>query len=420
MGADFAAVRERVARLRSGLPALDVASAARDVVVIASSSRGGSSIFAEVLRRSPSLLHFRAEVNPQLRLFGCEGDEDDTVPAEFPIPPGLGLALGADCGRPADRLDDDAAIDAFAREIAARLVLQWPELPIELGPVLADVRACTAPGPFGDAQAFYARFFARLAARWPSFHPGAYDLDRRGIEGIGPSVPFVPVAPVEEPPYVLPLPWRHATPNELATQPLIIKTPSNAYRLPWLRRLFPNARVRVLHLTRNAAASINGLYDGWRFPGFHSHEVGNLDIGGYSDTTPGGDRWWKFDRPPGWRAYSHAPLEQVCASQWTSAHRAVLAETASDSFSLRFEDVLGSRQRQEDAMGRLSDWLGAPVHDELAGVLAQGLPLVMATEQPRHRRWFARVEMLGPVCAQPEVRAVLDALGYVGDPTGWE
>ncbi|MSQ00914.1 MAG: sulfotransferase [Myxococcales bacterium] len=420
MGADLAAVRERVARLRAGLPAIDVASAARDVVVIASSSRGGSSIFAEVLRRSTSLLHFRAEVNPQLRLYGCEGDDDDSVPAAHPVPPGLGLALGADCGRPTDTLEDDDAVEAFAREIAARLVLQWPELPVELDRVLADVRACVVPGPFGDPQDVYTRLFTRLAANWPSFHPGAYDLDRRRMAGLGPSSHFVPSAPVEEPPYVLPLPWRHASHAELATQPLIIKTPSNVYRLPWLRRLFPNARVRILHLTRNAAASINGLYDGWRFSGFHSHEVGSLEIGGYSDTTPGGDRWWKFDRPPGWRAYTRAPLEQVCAYQWTSAHRAVLAEAATDSFHLRFEDVLGSRQRQEEAMGRLSDWLGVRVHDELAGVLARGLPLVMATEQPRHRRWFARVEMLGPVCAQPEVRAVLDALGYVGDPTGWE
>lgn len=426
MGVDPAEVRERVAALRAGLPAPDVLAAAREVIVVASSSRGGSSIFAEVLRRSGSLLHFRAEVNPQLRLHGCEGGDDDHVPADHPVPAGLGPALGADCGRPTDRLDDDAAIDAFAAEIAARLVLQWPELPVRGDDVRADVRAVLAdrwasdwaPGHFADAQAFYARLFPTFATRWPGFHAAAYDLDRSKIAGA--SGPFLPVAPVEEPPFVLPLPWRHATPAELASTPLVIKTPSNVYRLGWLRRAFPAARVRVLHLTRNAAASINGLYDGWRFAGFHSHDVGGLRIGGYSDVVPGGERWWKFDRPPGWRAWTQAPLEEVCATQWVSAHRAVLADADPDRFRLRFEDVLGAPGRQSAAMDALADWLGVAVHHELSGVLARGLPVVMATHQPRHRRWFARADLLGPVCARPDVQATLAELGYSAHPDGWE
>ena len=69
----FAAARARIAALReiSGAPAPpDVARLARDVVIVGSSSRGGSSIFAELLRRSPHLLHFRGETNPFLRLNG--------------------------------------------------------------------------------------------------------------------------------------------------------------------------------------------------------------------------------------------------------------------------------------------------------------------------------------------------------------
>ncbi len=429
MAADVASVRERVAALRAGLPALDVAQAAREVVVIASSSRGGSSIFAEVLRRSRSLLHFRAEVNPQLRLFGCAGDADDSVPADHPIPAGLGAALGADCGQPTDRLDGPAAVEAFAAEIAARLCLQWPELPVVGAQIADDVRAVLAelvttagwaPGHFADAQVFYAHLFARWRARWPAFHPGAYDFDRRLAADLGPDTPFVPGSPVEEPPFVLTLPWHHATAEELATRPLVVKTPGNVYRLGFLRRLFPNARIRVLHLTRNAAASINGLYDGWRFPGFHSHRVEGLRIGGYSDVVPGGDHWWKFDRPPGWADWTDASLEEVCAYQWSSAHRAVLADNAADRFQLRFEDVIGPNARQAEAMGALSDWLGVPVHDELEHTLTAGLPVVMATEQPRHRRWFRRIDMLGPLCATPRVAEMLQALGYPDHPDHWE
>lgn len=426
MAADRAEVAARVAALRAGLPAPDVAAAAREVVVVASSSRGGSSIFAEVLRRSRSLLHFRAEVNPQLRLFGCEGVDDDHVPADTPVPEGLGRALGADCGRPTDRLDGDAAVEGFAAEVAARLVLQWPELPVVGAVVRDDVRAVLAerwaaawaPGHFADAQDFYGRLFRRFGDRWPRFDAAAYDLDRSRVPPRG--APLVPDAPVEEPPFVLTLPWQHATEAELAATPLVVKTPSNVYRLGWLRRLFPRARLRVLHLTRNPAASINGLYDGWRFAGFHSHDVGGLRIAGYSDVVPGGDRWWKFDRPPGWRRWTAAPLEEVCAFQWVSAHRAVLADGDADRFTLRFEDVLGGPARQGAAMDALSDWLGVAVHHELTGVLARGLPAVMATHQPRHRRWFARAELLGPVCARDDVQATVAALGYGPHPDGWE
>jgi len=419
-------VRERFLALRAGLPAPDVCAHVREVVLIASSSRGGSSIFAEVLRRVPGLLHLRAEMNPQLRLSGCAGESSDAVAPDHPVPDGLSTLIGADCGRPAGALPA-AAVPAFAAEIAARLVLQWPELPITALAVEADVATTLqelrldgwAPGEWRDTTAFYALLFPRLCARWPALRPSAYDLDRARVAGLGPGGEFVPVAPVEEPPFVLPVPWAHATPGELARLPLLIKTPSNAYRLAWLARLFPHARLRILHLTRNPAASINGLVDGWRYPGFHSHDAGGLDIGGYTHEVPGGERWWKFDRPPGWEAWRRAPLPEVCAFQWASAHRAILAFEAADRFVLRFEDVLGSPDRQAAALGALSSWLGLAAPDDLVGGFGRGLPLVMATAQPRHRRWFDRIGTLEPLCAQPLVSDTRAALGYPADPEGW-
>jgi hypothetical protein len=69
-----------------------------------------------------------------------------------------------------------------------------------------------------------------------------------------------------------------------AGQPLVIKTPGNSYRLPFLRALFPKARFRVLHLVRHPAEAINGLVDGWLYHGFFAQNLpGRLRIGGYSD-----------------------------------------------------------------------------------------------------------------------------------------
>ena len=426
----IADVRARVAALRqrSTMAAPPDVRAAQTVVLLGSSSRGGSSIFAEVLRRSPRLLHFRAEINPYLRLHGVDGGVSDAIPADTPIPRGLGFDLGWDCGHPTDVLVGDDAIWNFALEIAVRLTLQWPTAELDAEIVHNAVRAVLLElqreagwpvGRFVDAHAFHARLLTCLRRHWPEIHPGAYDLDRRLLD---PDLPaFSPVTLVEEPPFVLVNPWRGVTDEELATQPLVIKTPSNAYRLPWLARLFPKANLRMLHLTRNVAASVNGLYDGWRYPGFHSHYVDvPLQIEGYTGVVPGGAHWWKFDRPPGWEAYTQRPLAEVAAFQWRSAHAAILAHAAPDTLRLRFEDVLGSRDRQLAAMLALSQWLRTPVAEELAAVLAGNLPAVMATEQPRHRRWFQRIPLLAPLLSDPETLTLMERLGYGTDPNAWE
>ena len=77
---------------------------------------------------------------------------------------------------------------------------------------------------------------------------------------------------------------------------LVLKASGDAYRLPWIRnQLFPESDVKVVHLTRNPAASINGLYDGWRLNrGFQTYDVGDLDIEGYNGSL------WCYDLPPGW------------------------------------------------------------------------------------------------------------------------
>ena len=62
----------RLATLRRlrGPAVPDFSLRVRELVVVASSSRGGSSMLAETLRESSALLHLHAEINPFLRLVG--------------------------------------------------------------------------------------------------------------------------------------------------------------------------------------------------------------------------------------------------------------------------------------------------------------------------------------------------------------
>jgi len=420
----LAAVRGRLAALRELRPApLDgFSQQVRDVIVVASSSRGGSSVFTEMLRHAPTLCHFRAEVNPFLVLAGLgfpeSGDSD---------------ALGTTAAGDRVLLDAELALDAggwaplgargaraYGLDLAWRLTAQWPALPIDPEQVVTWVLETLEVCSPVDLTGFHLALLRRVRAAHPEVTPWFYDLDPERIQLAFPGLVPPSGAPgpvvLEEPPFVLARPWQTATAEDLAARPLVIKTPSNVYRLPFLRALFPAARFRVLHLTRNPAASINGLVDGWRYRGFHSHRVGDLRIAGHGDPD-----WWNYDLPPGWRYWTDQPLEQVCGFQWRSAHRAVLdflGAERPESLRVRFEDVVGDRAARRRAWADIAAWLGVDLGPAVADIVEHGLPPVMATHAPRRRRWFAKATALEPVLARQDTRELAERLGY-RDPESW-
>lgn len=449
----------------SGLPETPSPRATvRDLVVVASSSRGGSSLFVEYLKLLDGLLHFQGEINPFLRLCGLArprtaAQSDRIDPAEMlAVAPALDRLLARDWGLPDDRLDTPERLDRYALVLAQRLVMQWPRL----RPSWAAVRGClvgsldelqrdggwtaghfgagaprtgsaapragdAAPRPDGAAQ-FHSVFLRRLRTLHPEIDPHRYDLPPDLAARIAPDLPRTgapPEAMVEEPPFILPRPWRPPTDREAATLPLVIKTPSNAYRLAALRALFPRARFRVLHLTRNPMAAINGLIDGWQHSGFFSCELQEtLAIAGYSDRRDAwAQRWWKFDLPPGWASWRDRPLAEVAGLQWGAAHRATLdylrthPEVACTR--VRFEDLIADAPGRLATFEDLSGWLGASIGPRAAALLRDGLPPVMATRAPAAARWRARAAQLEPLLREPQIARTARELGYVGDPAAW-
>jgi len=430
-------------RLQQTAPISRLSHRVRDVVVLASSSRGGSSVMAEILRNSGHLLHFRAEINPFLLLAGHawpeSGRSNDSLTADdLGDPSRLEHLLAHDLGRHAGTLPNAQAVRDFAVELHWRLSLQWPLEPFDPSWVLEQARHTLrqlehshgwAPGTFPDAARFHAIFLAQVRQRHPRVNPWYYDLPPQLIQqhcpDAHPSLAPPSAVVLEEPPFVTVSPWQAATVEELERLPLIIKTPSNVYRLPFLAALFPNARVRVLHLTRNAAASVNGLVDGWRFRGFFAHRLDReLAIRGYSQAQHTWSRaWWKFDLPPGWQDWTENSLVEVCGFQWRSAHRAVLdqltAQPDIERITLPFERVVGNHDHRVEAFSTLSRWLGLPGDATMDRLVSSGLPPIMATSRPRHRRWYDKAELLEPVLARDDTRAILDELGYAPDPSTW-
>ncbi len=430
-------------------PVADLRDQARDVVIVASSSRGGSSVFAEILRHSKHLLHFPAEINLFLVLAGLghpeSGTGSDLLEAHHAIPGQqdsrllslLGRMLAWDVGQPKPGHLRGKDVERLAHALLLRLSVQWPTCYFDAARLhrwMFDTMAAMVgnkgwiPGSFPDPHTFHTHLLALVSSEHPQVNPYYYDIPPGLIRTCSPAVPR-PAGPpspiiVEEPPFVTVGPWSQASTGSLRNLPLVIKTPSNAYRLPFLKALLPRARFRVLHLTRNAAASINGLFDGWNYCGFHSHYLpGMLRILDYSDRSPRWGRdWWKFDLPPGWEEYAHRPLVEVCAFQWRSSHEAILdflGREDVDSHRIRFEDVVAHQKTRHEVFRRLCDWLGIPLEDRLSQVVREGLPPIMATGSPRHRRWFEKAHLLEPMLASPQIQETMERLGYAHDPETW-
>ncbi|MCP4805866.1 MAG: sulfotransferase [Proteobacteria bacterium] len=398
---------DALARLRGPRP--DPRREVRDLVLLVSSSRGGSSVFAEGLREIPGLLHLRAELNPFLRVAGFEGP-DDALAADAPGDADrFARELGFEVGARAPSQDD------FALDVVWRLLVQWPDRDWELEQLIATVRAVPLSH---DLDAYHLAVIQAVGVE-----PHFYDVDRELLAAVFPGRPIPASSPgsalIEEPPFVCISPWARATAEELHGRPLVIKTPSNAYRLDWFRAMFPAARIRLLHLVRNPAAAINGLVDGWQYHGFHSRRVDEaLRIPGYDEARPGDRYWWKYDVPPGWEELVSRPLAEVCAAQWCGAHEAVL-DSDLPTLRVRFEDFIREPASRLAMLDEVCSWLGVPLVEPARSTLRGPLARVMSTERPRIRRWFTRSDVLEPVLSTTRVRELATRLGY-GPPETWE
>jgi len=419
----------------------DFTSRVRDLVVVLSSSRGGSSMLAELLRRSCSLIHLRAEINPFLRLVGLAFPESGTGSDELDASHWRGLSpglrqlfdreLALDAGRPCDAITDH---DQFLLDAAWRFTVQWPDLQVDLGTWIEVARSTLTAlqrehgwrqDELRDISHFQIELIRGLRARGIRVNPWCYDLPRALVRSAFPDVTerCTPSRGhlIEEPPFVAPRIWQRADEQDLAERPLVIKTPSNAYRIPFLRAMFPNARIRLIHLTRNPAAAINGLRDGWRHRGFHAHHMREpVRIAGYGDEHPGERSWWKFDLPPGWQRYTTATLPEVCAFQWRSAHEAIRRQIDRGDLEvnrLRYEDLLASPASRATAIEKLTGWLGIPFEGALRAAAHDGLEPIVATAPPEPSRWRAREAMVRAVI-DDDVHRTAEWMGY-GDERNW-
>ncbi len=93
---------------------------------------------------------------------------------------------------------------------------------------------------------------------------------------------------------------------------MLEKTPKNALRIPFLHKVFPDARFIYLH--RDPRQVLGSMLDGWKSGDFRMYP-----------TLPG---WqgpaWSFLLVPGWRELIGKPVEDIVAAQWARTTQILL------------------------------------------------------------------------------------------------
>ena len=91
---------------------------------------------------------------------------------------------------------------------------------------------------------------------------------------------------------------------------MLEKTPRNALNIPFLLKVFPNAKFILLH--REPRANVASLVEAWKVGLQSGRFVTFLDL-------PGWDRAaWCFLLPPGWRSMIGKSLVEIAAFQWSA------------------------------------------------------------------------------------------------------
>ncbi len=367
----------------------------RNVVVILAGSRTGSSFLFHSLVRNALFLAPTGEETAYYRQVGLGIFNSPHYCDSLFSPPSPGvldryfLALQQDSGL----FNPEAPVEhRHFPTFLHRLLLQWPQLAAKnLKSELKGVFESTlssAHNPL-DWSSIYLDFVAQLQAR---DYPVTVDLFSTT------SSHPQNLSLLEEPPYITPIAQTAITQDLAKNHSLLLKTSTSIYRLPFLKALFPHAEFKWIVLQRNPAATISALMDGWLSTAFHSHSVhphARLRIKGYSDTLPGGDHFWKFDMPPGWQAYTDAPLEEVCAFQWSSAYKQIdefLNDTTDSFHTLSYEQLVANPRQELESICSF-----AGVNERHNSHSSQWLKPVASVHPPLSGKWKKRADILLPL-----------------------
>ena len=407
----------------------------KNVLVVISASRSGSSLLYHLLSSHPAMLAPQGEEITFYKLAGLglidELGASDVISNDISSRQvdreALAMDILRDTGRPFTQTSNqDFPVDHYLVDSVQRLILQWPEIDFNSDDLYQSARNVLeihlrTGTPFDTCQ-YWLDLLSALIAQGHAINPYFYDLPQDLIRRRHPLMPLLDGPPctalcLEEPPFIVPRPKVFPEHGAGIGECLVLKSSSNCYRLEFMKSLYPNAQFSFIYLTRNPAAVINGLMDGWLSNGFYSASVAGLsvlNIAGYSSSQkPWSKHWWNFDSPPGWIDYIDQPLERVCAFQWWSANKHVIDAIENGVIDrymvIKYENLL-DQESMKTELAKAFDFAQLPKEAVLDGFKVPAP--VMAVNPPGARKWIRRAEVILPAIRDTNIASVARSLDY--------
>jgi Sulfotransferase family/Aspartyl/Asparaginyl beta-hydroxylase len=166
------------------------------------------------------------------------------------------------------------------------------------------------------------------------------------------------------------------------------KTPKNALRIPFLNRIFPDAR--FIFLWREPRGNLSSIMEAWKSGKWQTYPM--LD---------GFEPPWSLLLPPGWQEKRGKPLAELAAFQWNATNTTVLDDLAAIPESRWTSVAYGSFLSNPAAViRRLCAFLGMDLDASLQDRLKMPLPAarhtLTAPDPDKWKRNEAEIERIMP------------------------
>jgi hypothetical protein len=175
---------------------------------------------------------------------------------------------------------------------------------------------------------------------------------------------------------------------------MLEKTPKNSLRVPFLARVFPEAR--FIYLYRDPRQVLSSMIEAWTTGRFRTYP----QLPGWTGTS------WSLLLVPGWRELIGRPLHEIVAAQWNAATRLLIddleALPAERRTVARYDALLADPAAE---IRRLCSATGLDWEEEAGVALRLSRYTVTAPDADKWRRHSVEIEAVLPSLAEQIARA---------------